>query len=738
MSVDIALSTLDERDLSITANDTDKISSLKERLSREEASLGPANKLVFVYDGTVLEDDMSVSECNIDPFASKRVVVFKAEGHDFVVKAPFLARTWDMEAKAKKSQAAGGGVLPPGAGGRGLLAGVPGLPGGMSPEQLASNPMVQQLVLAMMQQPGFADHLRRAMLQQAEASGNSDLKDLVNNMSDDELKQRALADLLKQIQEGGGAGGVPPPGAMPIGLPMGGFPIPGGGGFPVPGGGGSGVPRPTPAPRPDAKDVMPPGLDEARQLLEQVFPLADTNKDGFISQSELAKLFQKTSKKKIPKQVAQRRAREFFAMAALNKVKTAEQGIPKEEWVGFQINQFKNLYSALPLDQFTSELDTAKQAYRSMIKRLKEAKKQPAAAADNKDDNKDANKHDKEKNKNNNNNEKKQNASNTAATDSKSIDGGAEKSAGASSSSSSSSSGSKSDKKKIVKRKQWLPLESDPALVNRYMKSLGVDTEKWEWHDVFGFSPQDTAHLPTPAISLMLLFPISEQSEKARLEDQKESKQVDGVYHVKQTVGNACGTIAVLHSLLNNSDYVNLQDGKFFAKFHEQTKNMTSSQRAKALEESKDLEVSHEVIAKKGKTKANAREFANLHFISFVKVNDVLYELDGRKPHPKTHGPTSTPTFLEDALKVVRKFMSYTPNDRRYSVIVLAPKRTGFVGGLAPGGGGGGGVPDANRQNETIAKLTQMGIPAEQARLALAQTGWSANRAVEFYFTNMM
>jgi len=191
---------------------------------------------------------------------------------------------------------------------------------------------------------------------------------------------------------------------------------------------------------------------------------------------------------------------------------------------------------------------------------------------------------------------------------------------------------------------------------------------------VFGLTPQDMIHVPTPILAIMLLFPITEASEKARVEEQKKLEEQkagkpEGVYHVKQTVGNACGTIGLLHAVLNNSDRMKLQDGKFFAKFLSETKQMDSEERAKALASNKDLEEEHEVVAKAGKTKATARAFANLHFISFVMVKDVLYELDGRKSQPIAHGATSRTSFVEDALKIVRKFVAFSPKDGRFSVI---------------------------------------------------------------------
>ena len=55
-----------------------------------------------------------------------------------------------------------------------------------------------------------------------------------------------------------------------------------------------------------------------------------------------------------------------------------------------------------------------------------------------------------------------------------------------------------------------------------------------------------------------ICFIISSQIEKTK-EEQAEAKDskndaAESVYHVKQSISNACGTIALLHSVANNLD----------------------------------------------------------------------------------------------------------------------------------------------------------------------------------------
>lgn len=75
--------------------------------------------------------------------------------------------------------------------------------------------------------------------------------------------------------------------------------------------------------------------------------------------------------------------------------------------------------------------------------------------------------------------------------------------------------------------------------------------------------------VPKPVIAVLMLFPITENSEnykKKQLEDlvKSGSKPNNDLYHMKQTVGNACGTIGLVHAVLNNRDKISLSKNAWF------------------------------------------------------------------------------------------------------------------------------------------------------------------------------
>jgi len=144
----------------------------------------------------------------------------------------------------------------------------------------------------------------------------------------------------------------------------------------------------------------------------------------------------------------------------------------------------------------------------------------------------------------------------------------------------------------------------------------------------------------------------------------------------KQTVGNACGTVGILHSVANMSTLtggpLELAEDSWFAEFLKRTLSQTPEERAQALEDDQEIEVAHESTAQEGQSEMV--EDVNTHFVAFVHRDGHLYELDGRKDTPVNHGSTSQETLLADACKVIQEeFMAKDPGEMRFTLTALAP-----------------------------------------------------------------
>ncbi|PPS09857.1 hypothetical protein GOBAR_AA10797 [Gossypium barbadense] len=247
--------------------------------------------------------------------------------------------------------------------------------------------------------------------------------------------------------------------------------------------------------------------------------------------------------------------------------------------------------------------------------------------------------------------------------------------------------------------KRWLPLEANPDVMNQFLWGLGLPENEAECCDVYGLEDELLAMVPQPVLAVLFLFPITSQTEEERLGQDNEKRvdetdysiydgvhqitKVQGleltmdvsskVYFMKQTVGNACGTIGLLHGVGNVTSEIKLPDFKL----------LYGLKRAAFLEKEREMEVAHSVAATAGETEAS--DNVNTHFICFSCVDGKLYELDGRKSGPISHGASSPSSLLQDAAKVIKGMIQKNPESLNFNVIALH-KKMGVAAGssIAP------------------------------------------------------
>ncbi|CAH2078772.1 unnamed protein product [Thlaspi arvense] len=196
--------------------------------------------------------------------------------------------------------------------------------------------------------------------------------------------------------------------------------------------------------------------------------------------------------------------------------------------------------------------------------------------------------------------------------------------------------------------KRWLPLEANPEVMNQFLWGLGLAPDAAECSDVFGLDDELLEMVPKPVLAVLFLYPITKKSEEERIEQDKEIKEKahsDKVYFMKQTVGNACGTIGLLHAIGNITSEIKLSEGSFLDKFFKSTANMTPME---------------------------ASDGVDTHFICLACVDGELYELDGRKAGPISHGASSPATLLQDAAKVIKKMIEKNPSSLNFNVIAIS------------------------------------------------------------------
>nr|CAD7405139.1 unnamed protein product [Timema poppensis] len=163
-----------------------------------------------------------------------------------------------------------------------------------------------------------------------------------------------------------------------------------------------------------------------------------------------------------------------------------------------------------------------------------------------------------------------------------------------------------------------------------FLHNLGVPA-KWQLVDVYGLDADILAVVPRPVLAVLLLFPWSVKFTdfNATKEDGTEKDQIvsDKVYFLKQVISNACGTIALIHSVANNTDKIQLGDGHL-KQFIDDTIQMNPEERGEyLLSKAGGIITAHKEVALEGQT--------------------------------------------EDAAEVCKKYIEHDPENLRFTVVAL-------------------------------------------------------------------
>lgn len=234
----------------------------------------------------------------------------------------------------------------------------------------------------------------------------------------------------------------------------------------------------------------------------------------------------------------------------------------------------------------------------------------------------------------------------------------------------------------------YITIENNPEVMSHLVHQLGLPTTLG-FSDVFSIDDPDLlAFVPRPAQALLLVFPVSETYEAARLAEDSPLPEYSGtgsdepVLWFKQTIRNACGLIGLLHAVSNGQVRSQVTPGSDLDNLLREAEPLKPTERADLLYYSKALEAAHADAAKLGDTAApQAEDQVDLHFVAFVKGQDGnLWELDGRRKGPLQRaqlGPDED-VLSELALELgPRRFLKKEAEggkgDLRFSLISLGP-----------------------------------------------------------------
>jgi len=234
---------------------------------------------------------------------------------------------------------------------------------------------------------------------------------------------------------------------------------------------------------------------------------------------------------------------------------------------------------------------------------------------------------------------------------------------------------------------RWIPLESNPEVLNSWANAAGLVKSQAQFEDVYGLDSELLAMVSGPVKAVILLFPLSDALETKRREEEAKiategQPDIDpSILWIKQTISNACGTMGLLHALANSK--VDLVAGSPLTKFIAECKNKTPEERAKLLENTPLFANIHANAAASGQTGVPTNLDTDLHFTCFVQAPDVsaretgadpsmrLIELDGRRVGPVDRGKCTD--LLLDVATIVKDVYIAQSSSMHFSMMSLGP-----------------------------------------------------------------
>lgn len=226
--------------------------------------------------------------------------------------------------------------------------------------------------------------------------------------------------------------------------------------------------------------------------------------------------------------------------------------------------------------------------------------------------------------------------------------------------------------------------------MNALKTKLGL-SDALAFYDVYSLDndPSILSHIPRPALALLVIIPLTppwaaeRNAEDAHKEYYNGAGASEPVIWFQQTIGDACGSIGLLHSVLNSpAAQEHILSGSALDTLRRDAVPLGRVERAQMLYDSQPFEEAHASVAGLGDSAASLP--ANRddgHFVAFVKGADGnLWELEGNRKGPINRGKLAededvlSPRALEMGLKRVIKLVQEAGVENlRFSCTALAP-----------------------------------------------------------------
>lgn len=268
----------------------------------------------------------------------------------------------------------------------------------------------------------------------------------------------------------------------------------------------------------------------------------------------------------------------------------------------------------------------------------------------------------------------------------------------------------------------WLELESDPGTFSLLIEDFGCYGAQVD--EIYDLEQK----IDGPVLGFIFLFKWAHNQPNERIRSHKnniqnltnntrdesfenavEQKQwsyvedeniISEMFFAKQMISNSCATHALI-SILLNCDYDKLNLGPSLTRLKEHTRIMDPENKGYAIGNLPELAKAHNshasysslynrntqshqpgmsyMLSGNQRTNLQQKHHEAYHFVSYVPINNRLYELDGLKNYPIDHGPFNPREgWTEKFRKVIKQRLldnKTLSNEIRYNLMAVVPDK---------------------------------------------------------------
>jgi len=226
-------------------------------------------------------------------------------------------------------------------------------------------------------------------------------------------------------------------------------------------------------------------------------------------------------------------------------------------------------------------------------------------------------------------------------------------------------------------------VESDAGVFTFLLDNLGVSGVQFE--ELVSLDAASLRAL-SPVYGVIFLFKYPSARDDAAApaappDGTPDPAAASSLFFARQTIQNACGTQALLSVLLNldASAAPAVRLGPDLAAFKAFAQQLPPDLRGDALSNSERIRDVHNSFARASPFAveepprgAEGAEEDVYHFVAYAPVRGVLYELDGLRAAPLSHGPCAFGEFPDKVVPVLRRRVArYPASEIRFNLLAM-------------------------------------------------------------------